>query len=288
MLVFGAACGRLGFDPRVDGGSPDGSDALAACTQWSPFTAPTRIAELSSAGVDWAPSISRDGLRLTLSSNRAGSQDLYVSTRATTSQAWPTPTILAGFGTSDDFEDDPTYTADELEIYFGKNALFRATRSSRADAFGPKTTIVSSPTLDLVQGAELSGDDLHLYFSAGSPIEDLYVMDRASRSDAFVTYTALPDPDPGGDIGYPTLSADELELFASSDHAGQRDIWTSRRADRTAPFPPVAVNAELSSIDEDWDPELSFDGATMYLASNRTGTQGQDIFVATRTCLAGL
>jgi Tol biopolymer transport system component len=286
-LALGA-CGRIGFDPtsRVGDGGVD-PDAVAACTSWGPFGTPQIIPELVSDATDWAPSVSRDGKQMLFSSARAGTQDLYVSTRASTTDDWSAPTLLDGFDTSSSQEDDPTISNDQLEIYFGKNELRRATRSNPSQAFGPSDVIVpGSAAFELVQGAELSSDNLRLYFSAGATASKLYVMERASLADEFTTFAEV-DIASTDDIGYPTLSSDGLELIVSQAVGGpqDRDLFVSRRATTSDPFPAPVPIAELASNEEDWDPELSADGSTLWFASTRPPAMAQDVFVTTRTCL---
>lgn len=170
-------------------------------------------------------------------------------------------------------------------MFYGNTRIFRTTRPDLASAWGAPLVIVLND-FEFVQGAELSSDELRLYFSAGTPVSHLYVMERPTVAQAFGAYGPItPDPDPDGDTGFPTLSADELEMYVSSDRGGERDIFVSRRASRGDPFPAVQRVAQLSAQNaEDLDPELTLDGTTMYLASNRSGSQGHDLFVATRTC----
>jgi Tol biopolymer transport system component len=289
-LLFACACGRVGFDPvgentDGDGGTTDAIDALSVCASWNAWSAPTRLPFINSSGIDWAPSISDDSLYMTFSSNRGGNHELFTTQRQSLADAWESPALIAELTNMFDEEDDATLSADLREMVFGKTMIFRTTRPDLASPWGQRQVIVPGD-FDLVQGAELTRDDLRLYFSAGSPIEDLYLMERPNAGASFGPYVQImPDPDPNGDSGYPTLSADELELFLSSEHNGERDIYSSRRASRTASFPPATIVDELSDPGTaDWDPELSFDGTTMWLSSNRAGGQGLDIYVATRTC----
>ncbi len=286
-LLFACACGRVNFDPIGENTNDDGGtmDAPPACASWSTWSTPTRLPFINSDGIDWAPSVADDSLHMIFSSNRPGHHELFTTSRQSVDDDWPVGVQITELATLSDEEDDATLSADLREMYFGKMMLFRTTRPDLQSPWGSRQVIVPGD-FDLVQGAELTRDDLRLYFSAGSPIEDLYVMERSNPSASFGPYVqVMPDPDPNGDSGYPTLSADELELFLSSEHNGERDIYTSRRASRAASFPPATVVNELSDPGtEDWDPELSFDGTTMWLASNRAGSQGMDIHVATRTC----
>jgi Tol biopolymer transport system component len=277
------ACGRIDFDPIAtdDAGTPD---SATACATWNPWSAPVRlISGINSASFDWAPSISDDGLHLTFSSDRSGNFELYTATRGATVYDWSAGTILSELSMNGPEEDDATTSSNELEMIYGNTLLFRTTRASTSAAWNAPTVLVPND-FQLVQGAELTRDDLRLYFAAGSPSQDLYVMERPTPTSAFGAYAMImPDPDPGNDMGYPTLSADELELYVSANHGGEQDIFVARRANRTDAFPQVTREPMLSlpGVD-DWDPELSKDGTAMFFATDSGG--GIDLHVATRTC----
>ena len=69
----------------------------------------------------------------------------------------------------------------------------------------------------------------------------------------------------------PTLTADELEMYFSSNPNTDWDIWLVERASSTAPWGTPAKVDELSSASLDETPEVSADGLTIYLASDRAG-----------------
>jgi len=285
-LVCACACGRVGFDPLVTSDAPTdtaGSDAVSVCATWSTWSAPAIIPVVSSSATDWAPSISDDDLRLTFSSNRTGNQELYLSTRTSTTDAWGTPSQIGELANASDEQDDPTTSSSELEMIFGKTQLLRTTRPNVTSPWGQRTVIVPND-FAFVQGAELTHDDLRLYFNAGPSETHLYLMERPTPASAFGAYAMItPDPDPGGDTGFPTLSADELELFVSSNHGTGRDIYTAHRSTRTDAFPQFIVAGDLSSGGSDEiDPELSLDGTTMYQSIDSGA--GFDLRVSTRTC----
>jgi hypothetical protein len=84
----------------------------------------------------------------------------------------------------------------------------------------------------------------------------------------------------------PTFTADLLELFFMSNRAGDRDIWTSRRAAAGDPWqPPTRVN-ELDSGDSDWAPAVSLDGLRIWFASDRASVGRGQIWQATRASRA--
>jgi Tol biopolymer transport system component len=75
------------------------------------------------------------------------------------------------------------------------------------------------------------------------------------------------------DVQDPSLTFEQLELYFASPTGGQLDIWVSRRTVATDPWGPSTLVAELSSPQNDEDPEVSVDGLSMYFASDRSGAE---------------
>ena len=73
------------------------------------------------------------------------------------------------------------------------------------------------------------------------------------------------------DVMDPSLTFEQLELYFASPTGGQNDIWVSRRTVASDPWGPSTLVAELSSAQNDEDPEVSIDGLFMYFASDRGG-----------------
>jgi hypothetical protein len=93
--------------------------------------------------------------------------------------------------------------------------------------------------------------------------------------------------DPAATEGHPSVTADLLELYFSSNRAGGAggfDIW---RATRNAPDEPWGTPrplAELNSAFDEDTPEVSFDGLSLWIAADRPeGLGANDIYVATRS-----
>ncbi|MEJ7597063.1 MAG: hypothetical protein WKG01_04060 [Kofleriaceae bacterium] len=95
---------------------------------------------------------------------------------------------------------------------------------------------------------------------------------------------AVNDPTTGDDD--PVITADGRELFFTSARTGtlgQSDIWRSRRSDPSAPWEMPTHVPELSTASNENTLELSTDGLTMWFASDRPGTLGnEDLWFATR------
>jgi WD40 repeat protein len=107
------------------------------------------VPELSGPGRDTRTAIRRDGLELFLSSDVTGriggigSQDIWVSTRATTLDPWSTPVNLGPTVNSTAFDGAPALSFDGTTLYFfserpggfGKRDLYMTTRARNgADA----------------------------------------------------------------------------------------------------------------------------------------------------------
>jgi hypothetical protein len=86
---------------------------------------------------------------------------------------------------------------------------------------------------------------------------------------------------PGSSDEDPSLTGDLLEIYFRSTRNGDGDIFRATRAAVDDPFgDPARVDA-LSSTADDATPEVSLDGLTLYLASNRTSSS-LDIWWSTR------
>ncbi len=126
--------------------------------------------------------------------------------------------------------------------------------------------------------------------SLDAGITDAQFEDRALDAafpDRFSAPTLLGIDSPiGVNDDDPTLTADLLELYFVSTRPGglgPRAIWVATRERASDPWGTPTLVAELSSASSDVTPEVSPDGLTMWLASNRAGGLGDyDVWMATR------
>jgi Tol biopolymer transport system component len=96
----------------------------------------------------------------------------------------------------------------------------------------------------------------------------------------------MPQPVPGlrsdtDEVQDPALTFEGLELYFTSPTGGQNDIWVSRKALAADPWGPSTLVTELSSPQNDEDPEVSVDGLIMYFASDRGG-DGRRLYASCR------
>jgi hypothetical protein len=93
------------------------------------WSAPVRLSELASSMTDASPELDEHGLTVYFHSDRTGGKDdLYVATRASTSEPFSAPMLVTDLSTAVD-EGDPTTSADQRIIVFHRALeLFMATR----------------------------------------------------------------------------------------------------------------------------------------------------------------
>ena len=86
------------------------------------YTQPEPVVELNTAAQDGHPNLRRDGLEIFFFSTRPGTlgaQDLYSSTRESTSDPWSTPVNLGPDVNSTAADTRPSLSWDGTELYFG-------------------------------------------------------------------------------------------------------------------------------------------------------------------------
>jgi len=123
LLYYGSdrPVGLLVYDIYVSAQLPDGS--------WG---APELVTELSTSASDQRPSIRFDGLEMFFFSNRpggVGQEDVWISTRDSTSDPWTTPVNL-GAGVNSPQDDRQAYIASDRKTLF-----FASTRPGGFGAF---------------------------------------------------------------------------------------------------------------------------------------------------------
>jgi hypothetical protein len=188
------------------------------------------------------PFVSLDGLSLYFYSSRsggAGSRDLYIATRGSSSGAFGNVTPLSSLNTPE-LDHHPWLSPDQLTIYFASgpangNDIFRATRSSQSDDFGPPQLVSELSSSSDEGGVTVSSDGLQVVLTSNRPGgpggRDLYIATRASQSDAFSTPQLLDALDSAENDIDPAFSPDGRELyFVSNRGGGDSNIYRVARS----------------------------------------------------------
>ena len=102
----------------------------------SMWTMPQQIAELNSGASDARPNVRKDGLEIVFDSNRAGSFDVYTSTRESLDAPWGLPVPL-GPAVNDPVADEtrPTLSRDGTTLYFGSTRANAALGGTGGDIY---------------------------------------------------------------------------------------------------------------------------------------------------------
>jgi Tol biopolymer transport system component len=101
----------------------------------APFGTPTVMSAMSGSSGDESAALTRDGLVLVFDSTREGDSDIFIATRTSAAEAFPSPTRLSAVNSTVN-EYNVFLTLDERELFFSSNRpagvqhhLFRSLRS---------------------------------------------------------------------------------------------------------------------------------------------------------------
>jgi len=262
------------------------------------FGEPTNLGpKVNSTAEEWDPSISGDGLTLYFSSRRSGGYgdyDLWMATRQTVNDDWSEAINLGPTVNNPGYESAPDISADGLSLFFssrreGSIDLYVVTRPGKEEAW--RSPIKLGPGVNgLAAESEpcISADSLSLFLSnfplgpfrsGGYGKSDIWLTTRSAVSDPW-----NPDENIGPLIntsyqeGGPSISSDGLILFFWSDRpggSGYEDVWFTRRSSTTQDWQsPIWLGPNVNHSSYDCNPDVSSDGRTLYLTSDRTGSIG--------------
>jgi len=243
LLLFGSA--RSGGVGNID------MWASTRATIDDPWGEPTNLGSvINSAQNETDPSLSTDQLSLYFRSNRPGGigrEDLWITTRSTTSDPWGEPVNLGSPPNSIHDDTDPSISADGLSLYFSE---YTSTISVRPGGYGISDIwITTRPTEDAPWGEPVN-----------------------------VGPTVNSTHDDWGQC----ISSDGLILFFTSARgggSGDSDLYIARRTTTSDPWSaPVNLGPTINSPTPDSNPEVSADGSVLYFNSSRHGGGTSNIY----------
>ncbi|HUS33434.1 MAG TPA: hypothetical protein VMZ53_33260 [Kofleriaceae bacterium] len=266
---------------------PEAFTVLPEGLPTQPFGAPTLVAAIASpTSLEDDPSITADRLELFFNSDRPGSlggADIYVTTRATPSDAWTTPVAVPVVNTAYS-ETTPKISADGLTLYFssdrpgGTNAnydVWVSTRPSRTGAWSAPTWVPELSSVASDSGANPTSSMLALVLcSDRDGAGDLYVAKRAALGDPWGAPSALVEVNSAEGDADPTLAhGDRVIVFISARPGGLggNDIYMATRSSAAAPFDTPVLLPELNSAMQEEDPYISDDLRYILFTSTRSG-----------------
>jgi Tol biopolymer transport system component len=213
-----------------------------------------------------------------------------------------TPTNLGPVVNSSSVDAVPNISADGLSLFFGSRrpgglgswGIWVATRATTDDDSGEPVNIGTTVSSSAGESTpNISTDGLTLYFgSLRSGGFDMWMTTRPTRDDDWGAPVKLgPTVNTSGYEGFPSISADGLELYFDSDRPGDLgggDIWMSTRESKEHPWlEPVHLGPTVNSSSLDASANISSDGLALFFQSNRPGGYGGpvDIWVAMRATI---
>ena len=167
LTLYWAAPGAAGVKDLWFSSRPDRA---------SPWGARQRIVELASAADEAGPALTPDGLTIYFARDPSGTDDIYTSTRASTSAAWGTPVQLVELGGAGVLDSEPFVNGSNTLLLFysarsGNNDLWFARRASPALPWCPPSPLAElNTTANPEADPWLSPDEHVIYFARNNDI----------------------------------------------------------------------------------------------------------------------
>lgn len=147
-------------------------------------------------------------------------------------------------------------------------------------AFGKPAPLTSLNTSADEEHADLSADELTIYFSSsrpgGSGGFDIYQATRASTSAPFGNIVPVPGINTAGEERVPRMAADRLSMFAMTEAAAGAalHIALATRPNVTVAFTGLRQVANVNNAIDTADPYPLAGGNVLYLVSDLAGNYG--------------
>jgi Tol biopolymer transport system component len=282
------------------------ASANAAAKNWGDWSTPMSVENLpgsstlvNSPAVDGCASHSADGLTLVFNSNRAGNQDLYVATRASTSEGFGTPVLLPApiNGASNDAcptfgpgnriyfssdRDDPAY-----DIYVSKRG---PNGWSQPENLGPNINTTGALDESTAFFEDEDGNSVMLFSSranGGAGDGNIYQSVNGGPKSLVAGGANSSASD-----NRPSVTRDGLTIYLDSNRTGtlgNSDIYYATRSSTSEPFGSAVHLTELSSSVFDARASISKDGSFLTFSSQRPGGESPapDMYISMREKVTG-
>ena len=190
--------------------------------------------------------------------------------------------------------DDPTLTADMLEIWFnvGDKEIWHSSRASvlkpwNAPAIVPELTVIGAHTVN----PHISPDGLTMFLGSDrngtTGGYDVFKSRRSTRLEPWplpdtVVELVSPGEEPSAAIdGTGTF----LVMSKQLDMASGFDLYTAQRANPTLLWTNLTLAAPASTVRDDLNPHITKDGLEVWFTTT-TPNYGLEIFLTQRTSLS--
>jgi hypothetical protein len=242
------------------------------------------VTELNTDYNDKAAFLSFDGLTLYFCRDSDPAWHytrIFQATRSKPSGAFAGVTEISSLSEATAHVAYPWVSADNLRMYYYRAGSTRrlkvSTRSGTDQPWAPGADIVELNVLADVANPTLTQDELVIVFSgylrdANEVNWDLWMATRPDRQSPFGEVTNLAGLNTEASDMHPSLAADGLTLYFTSNRSGRYQIFRAHRMSRDALFGSIE---HLDALDtpSGWSmyPSITSDGRTLYLGRQKDG-----------------
>jgi Tol biopolymer transport system component len=282
------------------------ASATAAAKNWGEWSTPMSVENLpgssslvNSPAVDGCASHSADGLTLVFNSNRAGNQDLYIATRASTTEGFGTPVLLPAPINGPSNDACPTFGPGN-RLYFNSDRedpaydMYVSKRGpngwSQPENLGPNINTTGALDESAAFYEDEDGNSVMLFSSranGGAGDGNIY----QSVNGGLKSLVAGGANSSASD-NRPSVTRDGLTIYFDSNRTGtlgNSDIYYATRSSTSEPFGPAIHLTELSSSVFDARASISKDGSFITFSSQRPGGESPapDMYISMRDKMTG-
>jgi hypothetical protein len=214
-----------------------------------PFEPAKLLTAYNTTSSDNDPTIAADYRSLWFSSARTGTNELYVATRASPSDAFGPAKLVAGAGVNGPSQEyHPYYRVAAHELWFTSDRSDASvdiylTSETPDGSFAPPSLVRELSTPAFEAHPMVTEDGLHVLFASnrdgGAGGFDLWLAHRNSPSEAFAAPTSIPELDTASDEYGGWLSPDNCRAYFSSnrgiDGGTRHRLWYAERTIKTSP-----------------------------------------------------
>ena len=210
------------------------------------------------------------------------------------------PVLVAALSDPDAIDEDPTFTADALELYFmstraGGRDIWTARRVTAADSWQSPTRVAELDSGDSDWAPAVSLDGLRIWFASDRDSVgrgQIWQATRASRASAWNPPAPVAELASGSVDFAPAVDATETTMYMSSDRASAGgtgggadfDLYASTRAGSGAAWGAPSAIPGVNGADDEYDPFVAQGGLVVFFTSMRSGMG--DIYWSSRRSLA--
>lgn len=202
------------------------------------------------------------------------------------------PQLVTALSTPSSIDEDPTFTADLLEVCFmsnrdGTKDIWTSHRAAATDAWAPPVRVAELSSAADDWGPALTPDGLVVWFVTDRDTgrAQLWRATRASRTGAWGAPTAVAELASSAIDLAPSVDAADRTLYFASDRPGAAgyDIYVSTRPSTNATWGAPVAAPGINSAEDDVDPFIADGGLQLFFTRVGSGNEGNIYWAARRS-----